>query len=43
MAEDPNTSFKEKLKQTILTDAGRHIFLSVGNGIGTLVFRRAIL
>lgn len=23
MAEDPNTGFKEKLKQTILTDAGR--------------------
>lgn len=43
MAEDPNTSFKEKLKQTILTDAGRHIFLSVGNGIGTLVYTRAIL
>lgn len=43
MAEDPNTGFKEKLKQTILTDAGRHIFLSVGNGIGTLVYTRAIL
>lgn len=43
MAENPNTGFKEKLKQTILTDAGRHIFLSVGNGIGTLVYTRAIL
>nr|DAQ70487.1 MAG TPA: tail-collar fiber protein [Caudoviricetes sp.] len=43
MAEDPNTGFKEKLKQTILTDAGRHIFLSVGNGVGTLVYTRAIL
>lgn len=43
MAEDPNTGFKEKLKKTILTDAGRHIFLSVGNGVGTLVYTRAIL
>ena len=43
MAEDPNTGFKEKLKQTILTDAGRHIFVSVGDGEGTLVYTRAIL
>ncbi|KAB1978260.1 hypothetical protein [Lactobacillus crispatus] len=43
MAEDPNTGFKEKLKQTILTDAGRHIFVSVGDGEGTLVYTCAIL
>lgn len=39
MAED----FKDKLKQSILTDNGRHIFLQVGNGVGTLVYTRAVL
>lgn len=38
-----DTKFKDKLRQTILTDAGRHVFLAVGNGVGTLVYTRAIL
>lgn len=38
-----DTKFKDKLWQTILTDAGRHVFLAVGNGVGTLVYTRATL
>ena len=38
-----DTKFKDKLRQTILTDAGRHVFLAVGNGVGTLVYTRATL
>lgn len=37
------TEYKEKVKQTLLTDAGRQIFLAVGNGTGTLVYTRATL
>lgn len=40
---DTDTEYKEKLRQTILTDAGRQVFLSVGNGVGTLVYTRATL
>lgn len=40
---DIDTKYKEKLRQTILTDAGRQVFLSVGNGVGTLVYTRATL
>lgn len=35
--------YKEKLNQPLLTDAGRHIFLQVGNGDGKLVYTRATL
>lgn len=40
---DTDAEYKEKLRQTILTDAGRQVFLSVGNGVGTLVYTRATL
>ena len=40
---DTDTEYKEKLRKTILTDAGRQVFLSVGNGVGTLVYTRATL
>lgn len=36
-------AYKAKLRQSILTDAGRHIFTSVGRGDGTLVYTRATL
>lgn len=39
MADD----YKDKLRKTILTNAGRNIFLQIGDGIGTLVYTRAIL
>lgn len=35
--------YKEKLEQPLLTDAGRQIFLQVGNGDGKLVYTRATL
>lgn len=35
--------YKEKLNQPLLTDAGRQIFLQVGNGYGKLVYTRATL
>lgn len=35
--------YKEKLNQPLLTDAGRQIFLQVGNGDGKLVYTRATL
>lgn len=35
--------YKEKLEQPLLTDAGRQIFLQVGNGNGKLVYTRATL
>lgn len=38
-----DTDYKAKLRQTILTDAGRQIFLSVGHGSGELVYTRATL
>lgn len=40
---DTDTEYKEKLRKTILTDAGRQVFLSVGGGDGTLVYTRATL
>lgn len=40
---DTQTHFKNKLQQSVLTDAGRHIFLTVGSGQGKLVYTRAIL
>lgn len=40
---DTDTEYKEKLRKTILTDAGRQVFLSVGKGEGTLVYTRATL
>lgn len=40
---DTDTGYKPKLRQSILTDAGRQIFLAVGNGVGTLVYTRATL
>lgn len=40
---DTQTHFKKKLQQSVLTDAGRHIFLTVGSGQGKLVYTRAIL
>lgn len=35
--------YKDKLRATILTDAGRQTFLQIGDGAGTLVYTRAIL
>lgn len=35
--------YKNKLRSSVLTNAGRHTFLQVGNGGGTLVYTRAIL
>ena len=35
--------YKNKLRTTILTNAGRQTFLQIGNGIGTLVYTRATL
>lgn len=35
--------YKNKLRQSILTEKGRHTFLQVGNGDGTLVYTRASL
>ena len=35
--------YKDKLRKTILTDAGRQTFLQVGYGTGTLVYTRAVL
>lgn len=35
--------YKNKLRKTILTENGRHTFLQVGNGDGTLVYTRASL
>lgn len=40
---DTDTEYKPKLRQSILTDAGRQIFLAVGNGVGILVYTRATL
>lgn len=34
---------KSKFDRTIITDAGRHMFLEVGDGQGTLVYTRAVL
>ena len=39
MADD----YKDKVRKTILTNAGRNMFLQIGDGIGTLVYTRAIL
>lgn len=35
--------YKNKLRSSILTNAGRQTFLQVGNGVGTLVYTRAVL
>lgn len=35
--------YKNKLRSSILTNAGRQIFLQVGYGTGTLVYTRAVL
>ena len=35
--------YKNKLRSSVLTNAGRQTFLQVGNGAGTLVYTRAIL
>lgn len=35
--------YKNKLRKSILTNNGRQTFLQVGNGVGTLVYTRAIL
>lgn len=35
--------YKDKLRATILTNAGRNTFLQIGNGTGTLVYTRAVL
>ena len=35
--------YKNKLRSSVLTNAGRQTFLQVGNGVGTLVYTRAIL
>lgn len=35
--------YKNKLRSSILTNAGRQTFLQVGNSVGTLVYTRAIL
>lgn len=35
--------YKSKFDRTIITDAGRHMFLEVGDGQGTLVYTRAVL
>lgn len=35
--------YKDKLRATILTNAGRQAFLQIGDGAGTLVYTRAIL
>lgn len=40
---DTDTGYKPKLRQSILTDAGRQVFLAVGNGVGTLVYTRTTL
>ena len=40
---DTDTGYKPKLRQSILTDAGRQMFLAVGNGVGTLVYTRTTL
>lgn len=40
---DEQTNYKSKLKTPILTDAGRQVFLAVGNGVGQLVYTRAVL
>lgn len=39
MADD----YEDKLQKTILTNAGRNMFLQIGGGIGTLVYTRATL
>ena len=38
-----DTEYEQKLQQSILTDAGRQLFLKVASGTGTLVFTKAIL
>ena len=43
VADTSNSGFVEKLKQSLLTNDGRHLFLAVGDGTGTLVYTRAIL
>lgn len=35
--------YKNKLRSSVLTNAGRQTFLQVGKGVGTLVYTRAIL
>lgn len=35
--------YKNKLRSSVLTNAGRQTFLQVGNGVGTLVYTRAVL
>lgn len=35
--------YKDKLRTTILTNAGRQTFLQIGDGTGTLVYTRAVL
>lgn len=40
MAEQP---YKNKLRDSILTNQGRQLFLAVGNGVGKLVYTRATL
>lgn len=35
--------YKDKLRATILTNAGRETFLQISNGTGTLVYTRAVL
>lgn len=35
--------YKDKLRATILTNAGRETFLQLGDGTGTLVYTRAVL
>lgn len=35
--------YKDKLRATILTNAGRETFLQISNGAGTLVYTRAVL
>lgn len=35
--------YKNKLRSSILTNSGRQTFLQVGNGVGTLVYTRAVL
>ena len=43
MADTETTEPQGKLAQPLLTDAGRQIFLQVGNGDGTLVYTRATM
>ena len=35
--------YKDKLRATILTNAGRETFIQIGDGAGTLVYTRAVL